>query len=78
MNERFAFMTNNVQMKRQRAPVSGLAGPVGALLARAPKDPSSAQEGGHPESQGPEVEGGRCDSQRGPHVALSSIRGTET
>lgn len=45
-----------MQMKRHRAPVSGLAGPVGALL-KALEDPSSAQERGHPEGQGPEVEG---------------------
>ena len=63
--------------RRHRAPVRGLAGPAGALRGEALQDPSSAQEGGHPESQGPEVEGGGRDSQRGPHVTLSSVTGTQ-
>lgn len=67
-----------VRVTCQRAPVCGLAGPVGAALVEALQEASSAQEGGHPESQGPQVKGRSRDSQRGPDVALSSLRGTET
>lgn len=44
-------------MNRHRAPVCGQAGPVGARLVKALQHASSAQERGHPEGQGPQVEG---------------------